>query len=140
MKKKTCCEKHKFRFNYFRTCVFHYENIFCKKVKHIIKPNFSKYKIRPPLLIFSVFKKNNNDKIKSKLPKSWNKWTGLKTTTSQYWLKDLTLDHSSIPLTIVSNFFCSSILICLECNLMQEHKKIYAFRKGFNPFCSACPG
>ena len=30
-KKYLCSENHKFRFNYFWTCDFHYINIFCKK-------------------------------------------------------------------------------------------------------------
>ena len=30
-KKYSCSENHKFRFNYFWTCDFHYINIFCKK-------------------------------------------------------------------------------------------------------------
>ena len=36
---------------------FYYMNIFCKKVKYRIKTNFSKYKIRPPLVFFTVFLK-----------------------------------------------------------------------------------
>ena len=43
--------------NYFWTCLFHYINIFCKKLEYEIKPNFSKYKIRPPHAIFSAFLK-----------------------------------------------------------------------------------
>ena len=73
-----CSEKHKFRNNQFWTFGFRYINIFCKKLKYEIKPNFSKYKIRPPLVIFSAFlEKNYNDKLKRKLSKFWTKWTGL---------------------------------------------------------------
>ena len=60
---------------WFCTLTFYYINIFCKKLKYKIKPNFSKDIIRPPLAIFSAFlKKNYKDKIKSF---SKSKWTGL---------------------------------------------------------------
>ena len=45
-------EKHKFRINYFWTCVFHYINIFCKKLKYRIKPKFSNDRIRQSLVFF----------------------------------------------------------------------------------------
>ena len=51
-KKYLCSENHKFRFDYFWTCDFHFINIFWKKLEYRIKPKFSKYKIRPPLVIF----------------------------------------------------------------------------------------
>ena len=35
--------------------VFYYINIFCKKLEYEIKPNFSKDRIRPPLVFFSAF-------------------------------------------------------------------------------------
>ena len=41
----------------FCTLTFYYINIFCKKLKYKIKPNFSKDIIRPPLAIFSAFLK-----------------------------------------------------------------------------------
>ena len=52
-------EKHKFRINYFWTCVFHYIISFFKKLENDIKPNFSKIRIIPPLSIFSAFLKKN---------------------------------------------------------------------------------
>ena len=39
-------EKLKFKINYFWTCVFHYINIFCKKLEYEIKPNFSKNRFK----------------------------------------------------------------------------------------------
>ena len=36
-----------------------YINIFCKKLKYEIKPNFAKDRIKPPLVIFSEFLKKN---------------------------------------------------------------------------------
>ena len=38
-------------------CTFIFEFKFCKKLQYKIKPSFSKYKIRPPLAIFSAFLK-----------------------------------------------------------------------------------
>ena len=48
---------------------FHYINILCKM------PIFSKYNIRPPLVIFSAFLKKNTTTGSS--AKSWTKWTRL---------------------------------------------------------------
>ena len=76
---------------YFWTCAFHHINIFYKKLKYGIKPNFSKDWIKPPLVIFFAFlKKILDDKIKCKLSKSRTKWTGLescgaKTTKTFGW-------------------------------------------------------
>ena len=56
-KKYLCSKKHKFRINYIWTCDFYYINISWKKLKYGIKPNFSKYWIRPPHVIFSAFLK-----------------------------------------------------------------------------------
>ena len=39
------------------TLTFYYMNIFCKKLKYRIKPNFSKDRIRPPHVFFSAFLK-----------------------------------------------------------------------------------
>ena len=53
---------------WFCTLTFYYINIFCKKLKYKIKPNFSKDRIRPPLVNFSAFlKKKYNDWIKWKV-------------------------------------------------------------------------
>ena len=38
---------------------FSLHKYFCKNLEHEVKPNFSKYKIGPPLTIFSAFLKKN---------------------------------------------------------------------------------
>ena len=58
-KKYLCSKKLKYGINYSWTCVFYYINICCKKLKYGIKPNFSKDRIRPPLVNFSAFLKKN---------------------------------------------------------------------------------
>ena len=59
-KKYLCSENYKFRIIFFWTCVFYYLDIFCKKLKYEIKPNFAKGRIRPPLVIFSAFLKTGS--------------------------------------------------------------------------------
>ena len=60
LQKELCSEKHKLRNNEFWTCVFRYINIFYKLLEYGIKPNFSKDRIRPQLIIFFLhfWKKN----------------------------------------------------------------------------------
>ena len=81
-KKYFCSENHKFRFNYFWTCDFHYINIFCKKnyndwIKCISK-KFTTTGSTDTCNFFSIFEKNYNDWIKSF---SKSRWTGLQCTS-----------------------------------------------------------
>ena len=79
-KKYLCSEKYKFRNNWFWICVFHYMNIFWKKLEYGIKLNFPKDSIRLPLVIFfCIFETNYINKIKSF---SNSKWTGLESVAN----------------------------------------------------------
>ena len=65
-KKYLCSKKLKYGINYSWTCFFYYINIFCKKSKYGIQPNFSMDRIRPPLVnFFAILKKIRQDQVQT---------------------------------------------------------------------------